>query len=451
MLDRTHSGKEVLSKFKRLTSLVTDDSEYSKDYGYVVALRYSGQQGAGIQALMSLQCWTASFNLPVRILEPIINGTVFISAPRDTGISMSNKSHIRFSDLFDIEHFNRISESVGYVSLGTMEDYFTSTPKDVIYVYLKLVPKSLPASERSAKIVWTGDSECVGEECCYKFRSDVEKIEGIAELKENYCVIRIIEATYSYAHHYILSSEEVREVIYGDRQPQKVTLMFSLWRTPWYVVNDELDDPNKCKRAGYDSRKEQFVPSPRLISDTEHYEKSFLNSRNEVAVMLRIEHIIEYVDKHREQWTTDKCLQEAYQLTNERDKTGRPMVTLDMGKFGSGSWSNLPTKYGVDVDGLKEKLKQLLNSLFNNELSFYEWEESFTRATSGIENSGYIAALQRTLASRAECLILVGGGTFQDLALKDYLRNHPKRENRCVKLVCICKNEDLFMNVIHSL
>ena len=73
-----------------------------------------------------------------------------------------------------------------------------------------------------------------------------------------------------------------------------------------------------------------------------------------------------------------------------------------------------------DVDGLTEKSKQLLNSLFNNELSFSEWEESFTRATGGVGNSGYIqAALQRTLASRAKCLILIGGGTFQDLALKD--------------------------------
>ena len=130
------------------------------------------------------------------------------------------------------------------------------------------------------------------------------------------------------------------------------------------------------------------------------------------------------------------------------------MVTLDiysyMGKFGSGVWSDLETKHGVDVDGLKEKSKELLNSLFDNQLGLYEWEESFTQATNGIENSGYIAALQRTLASRTKCLILVGGGTFQDLALKDYLRIHPKREDWCVKLVCIYKNEDSFMNVIHS-
>ena len=281
--------------------------------------------------------------------------------------------------------------------MDTGEDFFISAPRDVIYVHLKLVPKSIPTSERSAKIIWTEDSECIREECCYQFRSDIEKLESIAELKDNYCVIRIIEVTYSYTYYYIFSDKEIREVIYGDRQPQEITLIFSLWRTPWYVVNNELNNPHKCKHAGYDSRKEQFLPSPRLVSDTKCYENLFLNSSNEVAVMLRIEHVIDYINKHREQWSIDKCLQEAYQLTRERQKSGRPMMTLDMGKFGSGVWSRLAVKY--DVDGLTEKSKQLLNSLFNNELSFSEWEESFTRATGGVENNGYIAALQRTLAS----------------------------------------------------
>ena len=123
--DWTHSGKDVSSKFRRLTNY----NEYSKEhaYGYVVALQYSGQQGAGIQALMSLQCWAASFNLPIHILEPILNGTVFVSIPHERSVNLSNKS-LRFSDLFNIQHFNRISESIGYVSVDTGEGFFTSAP-----------------------------------------------------------------------------------------------------------------------------------------------------------------------------------------------------------------------------------------------------------------------------------------------------------------------------------
>lgn len=40
------------------------------------------------------------------------------------------------------------------------------------------------------------------------------------------------------------------------------------------------------------------------------------------------------------------------------------MVTLDMG---SGVWSELVTKRGVDINGLTEKSKQPQNSLFKYE------------------------------------------------------------------------------------
>ena len=57
--------------------------------------------------------------------------------------------------------------------------------------------------------------------------------------------------------------------------------------------------------------------------------------------------------------------------------------------------------------------------------------ESFTESIGGIEDSSYIAALQCTLASRAECLILVGGGMFQELTMKKYMSTHEKA-NWCI-------------------
>ena len=445
-------GGAVMSKFNftilsRLTSLI-NYNQYNEEHGYVVALSFSGQQGAGIQALMSLQCWAASFKLPIRILEPVINNTIFVSAPHEMSTSLSN-APLRFSDLFDIRHFNRISEFLGYAPVGTREDFFAFAPREVIYVDLKSVPKSTPMSQRMARIVWTVDSEPEGEEHCYYFENSSGKLKQLAYLNDSFCVVRIIEATHSLAYHYIFSDKEVQEVIYGDRQPQHVTVILSMWRTPWYVANNELDNPLKCRHAGHDSSKTRFLPSPRLISDAKYYEKHFLNASNEVTLMLRIEHMIEYVDHNQEEWTVDKCLSEAYRLTKERLRIGKPMVTLDMGKFGSGVWGMLATKRGVDVDGLTRKSKLLLNSLFDDKWTFEEWEESFTLATDGKENSGYIAALQRTLASRAKCLVLVGGGTFQDLALKDYLRNHPRREDQCVQLICV-KNKESFMKVING-
>ena len=56
---------------------LTAHTVHGESYGYVVAGSFSGQQGAGIQALISLQCWAASFSLPIRILEPLLSRYYF--------------------------------------------------------------------------------------------------------------------------------------------------------------------------------------------------------------------------------------------------------------------------------------------------------------------------------------------------------------------------------------
>ena len=76
---------------------------------------------------------------------------------------------------------------------------------------------------------------------------------------------------------------------------------------------------------------------------------------------------------------------------------------------------------------------------------------TFTNATKRIENSGYIAALQRTLASQAECLVLAGGGNFQELAMRDYMRNHPNKRNWCIHAVCAIDEERLISEIKQSL
>ena len=122
-------------------------------------------------------------------------------------------------------------------------------------------------------------------------------------------------------------------------------------------------------------------------------------------------------------------------------------MTLDLGKFGSGSWKQTFSNIGENKMELSIKAKRTLSTLFNNEWSFEEWESSFTQTTNGVDNSGYIAALQRTLASRAECLVLVGGGNFQTIALREYLHQHPDKESRCIHLVCT-RDEKLTRDII---
>ena len=417
------------------TNITKISHKRNEQHGYVFVLSYSGQQGAGIQALTSLQCWVASFNLPMFILEPILSRTVFVSFPRN----LNNTQFVRFSDMFDIKHFNRISKSSGYALVGTREDFFTAAPRNAIYVYVKLARRE---KIRPPRLVWSRDSQPDGQQQCYHFEDG-----RLAQLdKEGFCFVRLIEATCSQRQNLKITDKDVRELIFGEWLPQHVTLIFSKWKTPWYVANNELDDPYECKKVGKSSNKEQFLPSPRLISDTQYYEKHFLSSASDsvVALMLRLERMIEYVQqaRHSTEWTVDKCLTEAFKTTKNAQTSGYPLVTMDLGKFGSSSF-----RYGKHIT---DKSKSLLSKLYNKKFTFEEWEESFTNATGGVENGGYIAALQRTLASRAKCLILVGGGNFQDLALKDYLKNHPQKQDQCIHLVCV-RNDEILSEVMKEI
>ena len=64
-------------------------------------------------------------------------------------------------------------------------------------------------------------------------------------------------------------------------------------------------------------------------------------------------------------------------------------------------------------------------------------------------STAYIAALQRTIASRSDCLLLFGRGNFQEVALSAYLRNHPNKVTRCVHIVCASRS--LRKNILETL
>ena len=391
--------------------------------GYIVPLSYSGQQGANIQALISLQCWMSSFKLPMRILEPVLSNTMFYSVPHDT-----NDTSLTFSDLFDIQHFNRMSESFGYPLMATREQFFSDAPKEAIL--MMKAPNGAPPS-----VIWAADSEIDGKGSCYQ---DIKQSSDAMKLIKEYglCFVRIVRAPYNHKRS-SLSDEEFREIIFGNLLPQHVSLVFYLWNTRWYAQNNSSDfeTPPLCRGVGKTSIKRQFLPSPRLLSDANYYEKHFLNSSNDVALMFRIERMMQYIKEHQRESSisVNSCLDEAVRVAKGKRKFGYPLVAIDLGTFGS---SSLLHFLGKNMEPLIRKSKVLLTDLYDNKLTFDEWEMSFVKATGGVENSGYIAALQRTLASRAKCLVLVGGGNFQDLALKDYLKNHPNKEDQCVHLVC---------------
>ena len=119
-------------------------------------------------------------------------------------------------------------------------------------------------------------------------------------------------------------------------------------------------------------------------------------------------------------------------------------MTADVGKYGSYTWITLVKDLGNKdrewTSFVLNAVKDTVTALYDNSWTFEEWQESFGTATGGIENQSYISVLQKSIAGRARCLLLFGGGGFQLLALNEYLRNHPTPSEQCWKFLGVRRN-----------
>lgn len=392
------------------------ESSVNSDSLYAIVLHVGGQQGAGMHSLVSFQCLTHFLSNSVKILEPVMVKTEYCGF--DSTVSY-RKGSVPFSDLFDLKHFNRISELMERPPIVPRNKFLASAPKNVVLVKVNGV--SAKRSTLQIKVLWSAHSKASNpqNQKCYQ-----ESNRVILPLsRAGFCVIKVIDMQFDGQ----ISPNKVQTFIDEDKSIQNVTIVFTEWRHYWYKSDVDF--------------RTLLRPSARLILDAENYERKFLRSNNNVAVMFRMEHILRFLENQQridlnEQWSVEKCLLKAVEVTRTIyiQSSGRPMITLDIGKYGS---DTTDMKLSADT-------RAILSPLFGNTSSaFLEWENSFSQATNGEENSAYIAALQRTLASRAKCLVLVGGGTFQRMSFDDYIINHPDEKDQCVNVICSLRSYEV--------
>ena len=427
------------SQLNSIRNLSPQNHHTHFEHGYVAAMRYSGQQGTGIQALMSLQCFIGSLNLPMYILEPVMDGTTF-GSPLKVNSGSTSHSFLKFSDMFEISHFNIASRKMGFGEIRSENDFFTNAPTQVI-----LVDSHRSRKVNPIEVVWTSRDK--GD--CY----------GDKDIPKHFCIVRVVQVTGKKdmkSSYQLFSEEELFGILLGPWLPNNVTIIFKQWHTPWYVSNKEQKDSLKCTNIRAIKQEILFHTSPKLLQDAQLYKSQFLGSKNRLAIMFRLERMMIYLQTIINRENKDitgmngymsSCLHEVKDIANDVWKKkgfSRPLVTLDLGKYGSISWRKKA------LFNLIQEVDSTLAFLFQSQWTFSEWEESFTQVASVAYSSGYIAALQRTLASQADCLVLVGGGYFQELALNDYKRNHPDKRTWCVYLICTVNSEVLSQNVEYN-
>ena len=402
---------------------------------YTIVLHLAGQQASGIQALINIQCQVHTLGLPVVFLEPVIVLNKFKAMPFvQFDISGNPVFVVRFSDLFDLSVFNNFSSKMHYAPVAPREDFFTNAPRKIIYVDLyqginRIAPRLTP--------IWPEQDTPAGG--CFdplkSWLASGPKYQLRQLVSEGFCIVKVVQyRVIGAGQGRIFTESELKESILGDMPYSDFTLVFGLWM-PKFVLPSAKG--LHCVNSGYRSPKGQFQPSKRLLANAQYYKEHFLNSTEKhLTLMIRLEHIYTFLSRPRQNWTVRRCLDAAIAKVKEfqsEHNFGKPFVTLDIGKYGSKSIRRYVGKDNLRSD--MQYISELLASVYDGQWSMREWENSFTEAAGGIDESSYIAALQRTLASKAECLVLVGGGMFQELTMRKYMESHNK-EDRCMHLLC---------------
>ena len=221
-----------------------------------------------------------------------------------------------------------------------------------------------------------------------------------------------------------------------------MTIIFSDWSNKLYMFVDAPLHRIDCARsyAEYE-HKSQFQPSAQLSADAKRYEDLFLGGKNRLAIMLRVERTVynylneqsHFTDRTQPQ-TLNDCFNEVLSSSQAilKDAKGlKPVVTIDIfNTSGTDTYIHLP-------ESVKELSTKTLMALYNNTWSLKEWSDSFSQVVSRTGDKSYRAALEKTLASRADCLIVMGGGSFQAQAVQEYLDYHRSSGKKCVSLVCV--------------
>ena len=342
-----------------------------------------------------------------------------------------------FADLFNFANFNKISRDLNYSQLVPRDFFFDNAPRKIVLVYIYEGERNeLPELTR----LWPKRSSSPG--MCFdpmtsQFNSD-PKYQLYQIVQKGFCIVKVILFRMTRGEALIFTEAQLRSNILGQMRTTDFTLVFNIWM-PKFVLPGIKG--RECIDSGYHSSKGQFQPSRRLLANAKYYKKHFMNTTNgHITLMIRLEQIYMYLHRPRSaygNWTVKKCLDVAVEKVREYQSNrslGFPFVTLDVGKYGSKTLKSVtePDKLRNDT----KYINRLLSSVYDHHWNLKEWENSFTKSTGGIVDSSYIAALQRTLASSAECLVLVGGGMFQELTMRKYIEIH-KKEDWCIEFLCI--------------
>ena len=412
--------------------------------GYIVTLTYGSydQQTVAACSVFTQMCWLKSFGLnsEMVLVEPFAKRSHLESNPEAwTAVEHYDKHRdemMRYSDYFDLQHM-QAHESTKMVS---WDQFLKNAPRNVVAVTVqKLDGESARCFSRIGHPTLACKSGPRNQAQIDRFTSgcDTTEVDNAAKylIKFGFTVIKKVclncgRGLPSTGY----SPSDITDLIVDGIDIHNTTVIITEWSFSTSLVKN-CEIHKYCPALICNNHQySKLMPSARLKEDANLYLKEVLNATSiSVAIMIRSERLFRRFKSTARVIQTLTSLLDLYTdiITKNRDSLlpgAKPLITIDIGTFGSVSRRSDYTNY-TDIVSTFE---YLLSNLYSEEWNLEFYEKGLVTATRGVKESGYIAGVQRVLASQARCLVLCGAGHYQGLAEHYYRLEHPNSVDQCI-------------------
>ena len=371
------------------------------DLGYMLSLDF-GDQGTGSTVnIKSFLCLATKLG-GVRIVEPFLVGSTF-----GQNVSANWREELRLTDIFDKTQFEKSVSAKHHHQLVPYEKFLKDAPRKLLVV--QYVCSGLPSCRpcRHEDVMERGRIFC--------------KMNGF-ELIGHVCL--------EYGRKRFMTLSEVRSKLYAKHIKSDVVLLFirfggvntghysSKWGYRLFLKK------SSCGRGKFFDIG-NLKASQLVLSSAINYTQRYLHGPAYISVMIRIEYILKgqtISDSSPHEVKT--CLSNLFQRLEEiKASSGISSVflCLDVGLYGSDQFR--------DPEYFRPLLPYFDSfvSKIEGGMTLSQWDETFTNASARKE-PGFIAVLQKVIASRGEVLVLLGGpSSFQKSTKEIYNKLHKNR------------------------
>ena len=375
--------------------------------GFVISSSFWEQQVGAALNLWTLSKWAATVG--VYPVEPFVVNSNFV-LPNNLSHSTSSK-FLRFRDYFDLELWNGFCSVSKLMPLISWETFLYTKSKHLIVAIVLL------------------DTEHKGDLECSKGMQDFLNSISTFSKEMNFLIVKKVCFIFSGES---ISLYDFNAKLYDDFDPKQVTVWFSVWPG----VNNYRIYFKETQYWRNTQSMSSIHPSKRIVADSQNYVHNYMGSDfgQYIAVSFRsVKRAKKFqlggISQEIRVKFFDMCIRELGEKLDSLGSNRKMFLSIDLGRFGDNSAAKYMSSRLID-----EILDSAIGIVYKNKMTIVEYERSFVTATNGIDDDGYIAAVQRTIVENSNCLVLFGGNSnFQRSILISYVDNH---KSPCVVKVC---------------